>query len=471
MRNIYFKFGQGMIEYILLFAVVIIIIIAALRPSGLLTTAVNKVIDDATQEVVDMAVCINFCGDGPCPAVARNNCCEPGEDDPSSPTYDPVDCEGCVPVGCLLGDCRFKSDGCNQTIDCGPCPCINQTESTLCGSVVLTGGPSGTVRVLACPAGCINNVQGVCTDGTWSVTNNCIETPCAPLTGINTACGPVSLPASSSGTTAVAACPNGCGGGDVRSLCYRGSWGAISDTCVITSCLASSPFTISPCGGTVSFPQAPVNSTFNISCPPTCNSSGNVTGACAANGTWSIQSNPCCITQNGGWSAPSTVTSACSAGNQTTTTTRTCTNPSPSCGGTNCVCAPGVSSCTGNPLVETTVAAVSCCGNGFIDSGENCVTCRADVGDCAGTGCGSCPLGNYRSFQFVYFGTSDYFSCVESGAYSTFQFNSAGTWCSDYLCTGASSYVGALCYSETYTINQYGVKTVSASANHQWRFR
>lgn len=365
-----------------MFAVFILIIIAALRPNGLLTNAVNKVIDQATQEVNDIAVCINYCGDGTCPAVTRNNCCEPGEEDPSNPAYDPVDCAGCAPVGCVLGDCHIKSDGCNGTVDCGPCACVNQSESTLCGSVTLSGGPSGTVRTLACPIGCINNVQGVCTDGTWSVTDSCVEAPCNAYTGIATPCAVVSLPASASGTTPSVGCGSGCTGA-VSATCTRGAWGPVTNSCAPSTCPAQS-VSVAACSASATLPGGTlVGTSASVACPGACN--GNVSGYCDSSGSWTgIDSSSCCLPVAGGWSAPITTTiSYCATGIfDITRTIRTCNNPSPSCGGANCACAPWPASCSGNPLVETTITSASCCGNGVCGFFETCSTCPGDCGAC-----------------------------------------------------------------------------------------
>lgn len=451
--------AQGMIEYILLFAVVIIIIIAALQPNGLLTNSVNQVIDDATQEVQDMAVCINYCGDGPCPAVARNGCCEAGEEDPVNPVYDPVDCGGCVPVGCLLGDCRFKSDGCNGTVDCGPCPCVNQSESTLCGSVTFNGGPSGTVRTLACPSGCVNTVQGVCTDGTWSVNDNCIETPCGAYNGISTPCGTVSLPASSSGSSPSVGCPSGCTGA-VSATCTRGVWGPVTNSCVPSTCPAQS-VSVGACSGSSTLPGGTlVNTSASVACPGAC--SGSVSGLCSASGSWtSIDSSSCCLPVAGGWSAPTTVLSSCSGGFQSQTVTRACNNPVLSCGGANCTCAVGASSCTGNPRVETTVTSISCCGNNSCDPGETCGTCPGDCGVCpSGTGCASCPAGFSLVYTVNFYGFTYYYACNGLPGL-TGEYFSGGNWCSDLFCTGTTLYLGAVCR----------ISSGFANTNYTWRFR
>jgi len=166
-------FGQGMVEYMLLFAVVIIVILVAINPNGILTSSVDKVLDDAAQEIEDMAICINYCGDAVCPPVDGNGCCEPGEEDSSNPNYSPADCGVCVP-SCKVGQCGSNvSDGCGGTINCPPCPCGRFTEPTACGIVTLPATSHGSSATESCPFGCSGNVRGNCNNGSWSIADSC----------------------------------------------------------------------------------------------------------------------------------------------------------------------------------------------------------------------------------------------------------------------------------------------------------
>ena len=127
-----------MIEYMLVFVGVIVVLIIAVGPNGLLTGNLDRTLDVASQGVVCMALeeCYDPAG---CGWTANNGCCEVGE----SPAVGNMDC-GCfsdadcyVPEGnfcnglerCVLNTCKpgippdvndgiaCTADSCNEATD------------------------------------------------------------------------------------------------------------------------------------------------------------------------------------------------------------------------------------------------------------------------------------------------------------------------------------------------------------------
>jgi|GEM_PF-968960 len=112
--------------------------------------------------------------------------------------------------------------------------------------------------------------------------------------------------------------------------------------------------------------------------------------------TETCNAQPCCTPVNGGWSAWSACSVACGGGIQT----RTCTNPAPSCGGTNCAGA------------DTRSCNTQAC-------------CVANVGTSCSSGIGSCRTGTVQCNG----------SCLATGNRPNGTVCSSGT-CSDGRCCG-----------------------------------
>ncbi len=68
--------GQSMVEYILVFAGVIVILMVTTRPTGVITNSINSSLDAAVTGVECMTTSICYDPAG-CPAACGNGCCEP----------------------------------------------------------------------------------------------------------------------------------------------------------------------------------------------------------------------------------------------------------------------------------------------------------------------------------------------------------------------------------------------------------
>lgn len=90
-----------------------------------------------------------------------------------------------------------------------------------------------------------------------------------------------------------------------------------------------------------------------------------------------------CDPVDGGWSDWTCGVCSKSCGGGTQNCTRYCNNPSPSCGGLDCV-GSGTSTtpCNSQPCAA--------CPNGSCEAGETCCTCPADCGGCCGNGLCDC---------------------------------------------------------------------------------
>ena len=89
--------AQQIIEYLALFAVVTVVLISFIGPTGPFEHAVNRVLNLAI-EIDDDIEPLGPLGGG-----------SPGSG------------SGCIPNGCIASDCGTVDDGCGGTINC-PCP-------------------------------------------------------------------------------------------------------------------------------------------------------------------------------------------------------------------------------------------------------------------------------------------------------------------------------------------------------------
>ncbi|MBI2141652.1 thrombospondin type-1 domain-containing protein [Candidatus Woesearchaeota archaeon] len=197
-------------------------------------------------------------------------------------------------------------------------------------------------------------------------------------------------------------CGSGCGDctyDDVKVNGGWSGWSACSSTCGGTqtrTCTNPSP----ACGGddcSGSSSQScntGCSGSSSASCWTSSNCGGSKTRSCQADCTWGSYGScsggsscsSCeycdpgtgCATDssknvNGGWSAWSACTVSCGGGTQT----RTCTNPSPACGG---------SGCTGDSSQSCNTQSCQTCGNGVAEGTETCDWGSSGSGVVCGTG-------------------------------------------------------------------------------------
>lgn len=128
MKNNFNNLGQSIIEYMLLFACIVFVLIFFLAPKGQFSTSVNKVLDQSISSIECMArsVCYEKL-DIQCQPVCGNGCCEAGEKMKNTSLFCPKDCkdeirrEYCGNGVCSRREGRgFCFNYC--TLDCGPCP-------------------------------------------------------------------------------------------------------------------------------------------------------------------------------------------------------------------------------------------------------------------------------------------------------------------------------------------------------------
>ncbi|MFT7538881.1 MAG: hypothetical protein ACI9F2_001032, partial [Lysobacterales bacterium] len=133
--------GQSMLEYLLMFAAVVTVLITAIGPTGFLTAKF-----DQTKTSIAIAECmaISQCFDIACDVVCGNGCCESGED-----ASCPQDCGG---VFDPKKD-KWCGDGIPQTNEnCRNCPADFPLEP--CGSCGDGGCDKALGEEISCPRDC-----------------------------------------------------------------------------------------------------------------------------------------------------------------------------------------------------------------------------------------------------------------------------------------------------------------------------
>ena len=182
--------AQQAVEYIVLFVIVMLILVALLSPGGLVTSETRKAIDRP------------FCWmeetlGGKCKALCDNGLCESGggEDCWSCPE----DCGFCVPPACGDGLCNGTETCSSCVIDCGACP-----PPVVCGD----GFCNGAETCLSCATDCgaCPPPPPTCGNGLCTGAETCLN--CATDCG---ACPPVCGDGLCNGTETCSNCAIDCG--------------------------------------------------------------------------------------------------------------------------------------------------------------------------------------------------------------------------------------------------------------------
>ena len=142
---------------------------------------------------------------------------------------------------------------------------------------------------------------------------------------------------------------------------------------------------------------------------------------------------------DGGWSAWSSCSASCGTGRQT----RTCTNPAPGCGGSACS-GPSLRSCTANARVDGGWSAWSACSPGYCGArGTQTRTCNNPSPSCGGSACAGASSRSCTGSDPIDGGWSGWSACSAtacgaSGTQTrTCSLPSPG--CGGAACAGASS--------------------------------
>ncbi|MBP9854123.1 MAG: hypothetical protein KBD53_04565 [Candidatus Omnitrophica bacterium] len=192
--------GQQMIEYMLLLACVITVLVVFVLKQGPGAVFKNNFEGSLAQGVKAIECMANTaCFDltTGCSPVCGNGCCEPGEsmsgagvgDAPWRPCAADCPPAGCVPTvtSCLSGgvqSCGLFNNGCN-VVDCGSCPdhglpvCYNN-QCFDCSAPIC---PSGACGIISDPACGVSLDCGGCSSGDICLGNSCVNcsyTSCQP---------------------------------------------------------------------------------------------------------------------------------------------------------------------------------------------------------------------------------------------------------------------------------------------------
>lgn len=168
--------GQNMIEYILVFAGVVAVLVIAAGPGGILTRKIDESVNEAVRGIGCAAydTCYDPAG---CPAVCGNDCCETARGETPANCSDDCSCSGdadcddgsfcngaetCVNMRCREGTPPEVDDGVACTVDaCVEGAGITHTpDHSVCDDGIACNG----IEVCDAVAGCQPGGGDVCAD-------------------------------------------------------------------------------------------------------------------------------------------------------------------------------------------------------------------------------------------------------------------------------------------------------------------
>ena len=349
--------------------------------------------------------------------------------------------------------------GTNQVCDTGTNKCISCTwdSSYTCSGNnrvkhCRTGGKIVTTKTLSCPS------NKTCSGGVCVAQSSCSadSTDISWTVGSNTCSA--KRPATNHGSSATITDTTGTTTGSATYSCSSGTWSGPTNTSCGSSCTADSTDISWTVGSSTCAAKRPAtahasNATITDSTSPT---TGSATYTCT-DGTWGSATNTTCSTcspVNGGWSSWSPSTSSRSCGSSFTQT-RTCTSPSPSCGGSSCTgsssqsatgtyCSGG-KSCVSGSCTNVCSYRAPAWNNPASCQGASSVNCGISIPDQTA----SCSTGRDTDCSSI--------SCPESTKPTPRTCNGTGTKCASGTCTN-----GVCDCTPTSTQHRHGVNNCHA---------
>ncbi len=196
------KIAQNMVEYLIVFTSILVVLILALGPSGVITLQTDESIELAVNAIHVMAECICYDVDGnPCPPVNNDGCCYPG----TAPGTD-NDCEPALTSPC--DNDGFCEDGesctCPDCFPCSTCAWTPWTPQTLCNAPCGGTGTFTEARSCSCgpPTACPPDADGQAVSRIQPCTSSCVCTcSWSDACGTPPCCGIGSCPPNQKGET------------------------------------------------------------------------------------------------------------------------------------------------------------------------------------------------------------------------------------------------------------------------------